>query len=354
MVNPAFATDETVGDPDAALADAVHTVRQTYTTAMTHNNPMEPHTTVATWDATDGRLTLFDSTQGVSTTRSTIARVLGLAPEAVAVLAPHVGGGFGSKGTVHAHTVLAALAAMAVPGRAVKYALTRQQMFDLVGYRTPTIQHVALGADAEGRLTAIVHDVVEQTARFKEFAEQTAVYSRAMYATPARRTSHRLVPLDVAVPSWMRAPGEAPGSFAAEVAMDELAATIGLDPVELRVRNEPEVHPEQGLPFSSRNLVTCLRRGGDRFGWTARDATPRARLVDGWWFGTGVASSSYPVYSMPGSSAVIRFHRDPSLDPALGAAGRYEVEIAAADIGTGARTVLTQICLLYTSDAADE
>ncbi|MFP5073234.1 molybdopterin cofactor-binding domain-containing protein, partial [Pseudonocardia nantongensis] len=172
---------------------------------------------------------------------------------------------------------------------------------------------------------------------------QTATYSRSMYATPTRRTSHRLVPLDVGVPSWMRAPGEAPGSFAAEVAMDELAVASGIDPVELRIRNDPAVSPESGLPFSSRHLVDCLRRGADRFAWQLRDPQPRARMVEGWWVGTGMAASSYPVYSMPGSSAVIRFHLDPLLDPALGASGRYEVELAAADIGTGARTVLTQI-----------
>ncbi|GAA4852637.1 xanthine dehydrogenase family protein molybdopterin-binding subunit [Actinomycetospora corticicola] len=343
VVNPAFATDESVGDPDAALAAAEYTVRQTYTTAMTHNNPLEPHTTIATWDAEGGRLTLFESTQGVVTTRKAVMSLFGLDADAVTVIAPHVGGGFGSKGNLHANTVLATLAAMAVPGRAVKYALTRQQMFDLVGYRTPTIQHVALGAEADGTLTAITHDVVEQTARYKEFAEQTATYSRSMYATPNRRTTHRLVPLDVGMASWMRAPGEAPGSFAAEVAMDELAVVAGLDPVELRVRNEPTVSPESGLPFSSRNLVACLRRGAERFAWSHRDPQPRARLVDGWWHGTGVAGSSYPVNTMPGSTAVIRFHHDPSLDPALGATGRYEVEIAAADIGTGARTVLTQI-----------
>jgi xanthine dehydrogenase YagR molybdenum-binding subunit len=337
VVNPAFPADAVIGDPEEALDAAAVTVRQTYTTAMNHPSPMEPHTTIATWQEEGPRLTLFDSTQAVWGVRRSIAAIFGLEESAVDVIAPHVGGGFGSKGNIHANTVLAGLAARAVPGRAVKYALTRQQMFDLTGYRTPTIQHMALGADADGRLTAIVHDVVEQTSRFKEFAEQTAVYSRGMYAADHRRTTHRLVPLDVPVPSWMRAPGEAPGSFAAEVAMDELAVATGLDPVELRVRNEPETDPEKGLPFSSRNLVACLRRGAERFGWIARDPTPRARLVDGWWYGTGVASSSYPTYRMPGSGAVIRFRREST------GAERYEVEIAAADIGTGARTVLTQI-----------
>jgi xanthine dehydrogenase YagR molybdenum-binding subunit len=239
---------------------------------------------------------------------------------------------------MHANVVLACLAARRVPGRAVKYPLTRQQMFSLVGYRTPTVQHVRLGATRDGRLTALVHDVVEQTSRTKEFAEQTATYSRSLYAAPHRRTTHRLDPLDVPVPTWMRAPGECPGSFAAEVAMDELAEACGLDPVELRLRNEPDADPESGKPFSSRHLVECLRRGAERFGWSRRDPAPRARLVDGWWSGTGVAASAYPANRSPGTSAIVRYHA-----PAAGGPEHWDVEVAAADIGTGARTVLGQI-----------
>ncbi|HET9148912.1 MAG TPA: molybdopterin cofactor-binding domain-containing protein, partial [Alphaproteobacteria bacterium] len=200
-VNPDFPTDTADGDADAALATAAVTVDRTYTTPMEHNNPMEPHTTVASW--ADGELTLYDSTQGVHSVRAKLAPVFGLPPERIHVIAPHVGGGFGSKGTPHAHDVLAGLAARMVAGRPVKFALTRQQMFSLAGYRTPTIQRLRLGADRDGHLTAIVHDVVEQTSRFKEFAEQTAVPTRMMYAAPNRRTTHRLAALDVPVPSWM-------------------------------------------------------------------------------------------------------------------------------------------------------
>ncbi len=206
-------------------------------------------------------------------------------------------------------------------------------MFSLVGYRTPTIQRVRLGAGEDGRLTAIAMDVIEQTSRIKEFAEQTATPTRMMYAAPNRSTSHRLAALDVPVPSWMRAPGECPGMFGPEVALDELALLCGLDPVEMRIRNEPEVEPESGKPFSTRNLVACLEEGGRRFGWERRDPTPGAREEGGWLVGTGVASSTYPTYRMPGSAATVR----------LGPGGRYEVEIGAADIGTGAWTVLSQI-----------
>jgi xanthine dehydrogenase YagR molybdenum-binding subunit len=330
-VNPDYPTDTNEGDVDAALKSSAITVDQTYTTPMEYNNPMETHTTVAIWEGS--KLTLYDSTQGVHSVRTTLAPVFGLDPERIHVISPYVGGGFGSKGEPHAHNVLAGLASQAVPGRPVKMTLTRQQMFCLAGYRTPTIQRIRLGADREGRLSAIIHDVIEQTSRIKEFAEQTAVPTRIMYAAPNRRTRHRLAALDVPVPSWMRAPGETPGMFAGEVAMDELAIACGIDPMELRVRNEPRVDPESGKPWSGRNLVGCLREGARRFGWVDRDSRPAVRRQNGWLVGMGVASSTYPRYTLPGSIATIRYAAD----------GHYAVLIGAADMGTGTWTALTQI-----------
>ena len=277
-VNPSFETDTDEGDVAAAMASAAVTLDRTYTTAMYHNNPLEPHATTALWEpGADVPLTLWDSTQGVHPARSAVAKALGLDEQQIRVVCPFVGGGFGSKGNPHANVILAALAARALPGRPVKLALTRQQMFFLAGYRTPTIQRLQLAADASGRLTAIAIDVVEQTSRIKEFAEQTGVATRMMYAAPSRRTTHRLAALDVPVPSWMRAPGEAPGMFGPEVALDELAGQLGIDPVELRIRNEPAVDPETGKPWSSRHLVECLRAGARRFGWHDRDPRPGVR-----------------------------------------------------------------------------
>jgi xanthine dehydrogenase YagR molybdenum-binding subunit len=328
-VNPSFPTDTEQGDAETALQDAEIQVDQTYATAPIHNNAMEPHATLAIWE--DGDLTLYDSIQGTYGARRTIAQVFDLDPKHVRVVAQHVGGGFGSKGTPRPQSVLAAIAAKLVE-RPVKVALTRQQMFASVGYRTPTIQRVRLGASKDGRLTAIAHDAFEQTSTVREFAEQTCVATRMMYAAPDRLTRHRLVALDVPTPSWMRAPGECPGMFALESAMDELAVATGIDPIELRIRNEPALDPEKGIPFSSRNLVACLREGAERFGWADRDATPGAHADGRWLIGSGVASSTYPVYRSP-SKATARFRPD----------GGYTVEIAATDIGTGARTVLTQI-----------
>ncbi|MCW2886568.1 MAG: xanthine dehydrogenase YagR molybdenum-binding subunit [Streptosporangiaceae bacterium] len=328
-VNPAFPADTEQGDPDTALTVAPVVVDEVYSTPAEHNNPMEPHATIAAWDG--DVLTMHDSNQGASAVRDTVAPLFGVPPGNVRVISPHVGGGFGSKGSPRPHVIVAALAARHV-GRPVKLAVTRQQMFAVTGYRTPTIQRVRLGANADGRLTAIVHDAFEQSSTITEFAEQTTTPTRIMYAAPHRRTTHRLVRLDVPTPSWMRAPGECPGMFALESAMDELAIACKMDPVELRIRNEPDVDPESRLPFSSRNLVACLREGARRFGWAGRDPTPGVRRQGRMLYGTGVAASTYPVYRRP-SQATAQAHPD----------GRFTVRIAASDIGTGARTVLTQI-----------
>jgi xanthine dehydrogenase YagR molybdenum-binding subunit len=335
-VNAGYETDTISGDVDAALEAAPVRVDATYETPAFHNNPMEPHATVAAWEP-DGSLTLYDSTQGASGTAQTIAAAFGLEPADVRVVNAHVGGGFGSKGTPRPHVVLAAMAARAV-GRPVKLAVTRQQMFPLTGYRTPTIQRVQLGAGADGRLTAIAHDVVEQTSTVVEFVEQTAVVTRMLYAAPNRRTTHRVAALDVPTPSWMRAPGECPGMYALESAIDELAVACGIDPVELRAANEPDVDPESGHPFSSRGLVACLREGARRFGWEERDPAPGVRRDGRWLVGTGAASSTYPARRRP-SRARARREAD----------GGFQVAVAANDIGTGARTVLQQIA----ADALD-
>jgi xanthine dehydrogenase YagR molybdenum-binding subunit len=328
-VNPNYPADTAAGDFDTAFAAADVQVDCTYETPAEHNNPMEPHATLAVWE--EGGVTLYDSNQGASTVKATVARAFGLEPEAVRVISPHVGGGFGSKGTPRPHVILAVMCSRAAR-RPVKLAVTRQQMFAVTGYRTPTIQRMRLGADRDGRLTAICHDVIIQTSTIKEFGEQAALPSRMMYAAPNRRTTHRLARLDVPTPSWMRAPGETPGMYALESAMDELAIACGIDPVELRARNDPDVDPETGSRFSSRNLVACLREGAERFGWSHRDPRPGIRRDGRWLVGTGVAASTYPARRRP-SSARARY------EPG----GGYTIQIAAADIGTGARTALAQI-----------
>ncbi|MBP3035572.1 xanthine dehydrogenase family protein molybdopterin-binding subunit [Arthrobacter sp. zg-ZUI100] len=330
-LNAGTPTDSSQGDADAAFETAALRVEATYSTPAEHNNPMEPHTTVAQWDG--HLLTLWDSTQGVHAVKGTLAQVLGLEQDQIRVIAPHVGGGFGSKGMPHVHVVMAALAAQCTEGRPVKFPVSRQQMYSLTSHRTPTVAHIRLGAADDGRLAAMSLDVREHTSRIKEFAEQTPAPFRMMYACPNRRTTTRLAPLDIPVPSWMRAPGECPGMFGPEVAMDELAAAAGLDPIELRRRNEPHVDPETGKPFSSRHLLECFDLGAERFGWENRVTRPRSVAEDGWLVGMGTASAVYPFMRQPANTARISYEQD----------GIYSVQIGAADIGTGSWTSLAQI-----------
>jgi xanthine dehydrogenase YagR molybdenum-binding subunit len=322
-------TDTASGNVAASISAAAVTIDHTYTTPAEHNNPLEPHATMAMWS--EEGLTLYDASQGAHWRRSDVAAIFGLDPDRVRVLSPYVGGGFGTKGFTWSHVILTALAAQVV-GRPVKLALTREQMFPLVGHRTPTIQRIRLAANHTGQLTAIAHDVVEETSTVQEFVEPTVAPTRLMYAAPNRQTTTRLARLDVPTPTAMRAPGECPGMFALESAMDEMAVACGIDPIEFRSRNEPTVDPASGLPFSSRGLVPCLREGARRFGWDQRDPRPRARQDGRWLVGTGVAASTYPARLFP-ATARARVQRD----------GQYTVSIDATDIGTGAWTALTQI-----------
>lgn len=328
-----FDLDEPVEPPgaevDQALAAAPVGLDAQYATPAEHHVAMEPHTTAARW--TEGQLSVQDSTQGVHHVQEVLAKLFDLAPDAVTVSSRYIGGGFGSKIEVHPHTVTAVLAAYGLPGRTVRLALTRQQCFTLAGYRPPTRQRVRLGALPDGRLQAVAVDAVERSSRVKEFTENSQEPAARMYAAATRHTSNRLSLRDVPIPTWMRAPSSAAGLFGLESAVDELAVACGVDPIELRIRNEPTADPESGKPFAQRRLVDCLTLGAERFGWADRDPRPRSTLYDGWWVGTGVAAATYPHYRSGDNTARIRVDGD----------GRYLVEIAATDIGTGARTALT-------------
>ena len=323
--------DTDQGDVDAALAAAPVTIDHRYSTPHEQNNSMEPHAATAFYR--DGTLSMWDSTQGVHPVASTLAPMLGLDKDKLRVRAPYVGGGFGNKGVPHPPEMAVALAALWADGRPVKLAVTRQQVYSLTGYRTETRSRIRLGAETDGRITALDHQVTVQSAAVAEFVEHAAKPARMMYAGANRRTSHRVAELDVPIPSWLRAPGEMPGMYALEVAMDDLAVATGIDPVELRIRNEPEIDPETGKPFAGRRLVECLRRGAELFGWQDRPTAPRSTLDGDWWVGTGVASATYPANFFPGNTARVTALAD----------ARFHVAIAAVDIGTGSRTALLQI-----------
>ncbi|MGW7461860.1 xanthine dehydrogenase family protein molybdopterin-binding subunit [Streptomyces sp. NPDC054797] len=327
-VNGGYPAVREQGDPDAALAAAPVRIDCAYTVPPLHNHPMEPHAATAVWDAGGDRLSVHDSSQGAGTVRTTLSALFGVPEDHVEVMSEHVGGGFGCKGTPRPHVVLAVMAARHT-ARPVKLALPRRHMAATVGHRAPTLHRLALGARRDGTLTALTHAVTTHTSRVREFVEQAAVPARVMYAVPDLRTSHRVVALDIPTPSWMRAPGETPGMYALESAMDELADALGMDPVDLRIRNEPAVEPDSGRPFSSRHLVECLREGAARFGWEAGRTPRRDGPLLG---GVGVAAATYPVWIGP-STARARAHPD----------GGYLVELNATDLGTGARTVLAQV-----------
>ncbi|WP_395758134.1 xanthine dehydrogenase family protein molybdopterin-binding subunit [Streptomyces althioticus] len=316
------------GDLEAELAASAHVVDAEYTTPEEHHAMMEPHVATAWWDG--GRLDMVDSDQGITWVADELARMFSLEPSAVRVRSEHVGGGFGSKG-VRPPQVAAAMAAAEL-GRLVRVSLTRRQMFSVTGYRSPTVQRVRLGAGADGRLRALEHTSLNQTSTVYEFVEPGAGVARTMYDAVAHRTENRVVRLDVPSPTWMRAPGEAPGSFALECALDELAEKCGVDPIELRLRNEPEAGPVSGLPFAGRNVAACFREGARRFGWDARDPRPGVRRDGRWLVGTGTAAASFPAGTLPSTAAV-------TAEPD----GRFTVRISASDIGTGARTALTLI-----------
>ncbi|HEX4817690.1 MAG TPA: xanthine dehydrogenase family protein molybdopterin-binding subunit [Nonomuraea sp.] len=321
------------GDAPAALAAAPARVDLRFSTPPYHHNAIEPHATTAVWNG--DRLTLHEGTQNIPWLRRHLAQRFGVPARNVRVLSPYVGGGFGGKGFVWAGTLLAVLAAR-VTGRPVRLALTREGVYRTVGGRTPSTQRVALGADADGRLTALIHTSVAMSTRVGGMAEPITAASRHLYAAPNIQLRQHLVRLDLLANTAMRAPGESIGTFALESAVDELAWELGMDPIELRMRNEPERDPVSGKPIARRLLREAYAYGVERFGWRERD--PRAgSMRDGRWLvGMGVATAYHPSLMMP-ASATVRMSAD----------GRVVVRCGLHEMGMGAATAQAQI-------AADE
>jgi xanthine dehydrogenase YagR molybdenum-binding subunit len=266
------------GDAQAALAAAPHSVDLTFTTPPHNHNAIEPHATTAVWEG--DRLTVHEATQNITWTRKHLAQRFGVPEKGVRVLSPYVGGGFGGKGSVWAGTLLAVLAARAT-GRPVRLALTREAVYHTVGGRTGSIQRVALGAGADGALTAILHTSVSRTGRGGGHGEQITAGTRHLYAAPNIHLRQSTVPLDLLPNTFMRAPGESIGTFALESAVDELALELGLDPVELRLRNEPDRDPVGGQRLAHRRLREAYALGAERFGWRERDPAP-CGTAGGW------------------------------------------------------------------------
>ena len=317
------------GDPERALTTAEVKVEHTYVIPRENHNPIEMHATIAAWDG--DRLTLWDKTQWVHNTADEIAAVFSIPEENIRVISPFVGGAFGSGLRTWPHVTLAALGAR-VTGRPVKVMLSRREMYYAVGYRPHTVQRVALGASRDGRLTAILHEGYQETSRYEEFSEALLNASRLLHSCPNVDTRHRLAPMNVHTPTYMRAPGEASGIFALESAMDELAVALNFDPVELRLRNEPEMDEFKKLPFSSRSTRECYRSAAERFGWNRRSPEPRSMRDGRWLIGWGMATATYPMNYAP-ATAMARLLPD----------GTAEVMSASSDMGPGTWTSMTQV-----------
>jgi xanthine dehydrogenase YagR molybdenum-binding subunit len=319
------------GDANKAIADSAIKIKQTYTMPDRHHNQMEPHVTLAVWDDA-GTLTLYDSTQMVVGTRKLASQVLGIPEEKINVVCEFLGGGFGGKSWSWPHTLLAALAAK-VLNRPVRIQLTRAQMYSMVGHQAATVQTIALGASHDGQLSGICHDSVNPTSVFDDYVEYAAVASRHLWgASGGISTSHRVVHVNRNSPVVLRAPMEAQGHFALECAMDELAYATGVDPVELRLRNDTDTDPYSGRPFSTRALRECLTNGAARFGWDKRTPEPRSMRDGRYLIGQGVAAAIFTHWRWPAKARVT-----------LKCDGSALVEAAAHDIGTGTYTVMAQV-----------
>ena len=317
------------GNVARALKAAAVTLDKTYITPTEHPCALEPHATVASWSG--DQLTVYNSTQWVMGDRTVLAAAFKLPPEKVRILCPFTGGMFGSKGATATHTLLAALAAKRLK-RPVKIVLSRQQVLTNVGHRSETVQRLEFGAAENGDITALRHSVTSHTAMDDDFTEPATLSSRMLYDIENYEAQHELIRLNVVRPSWMRAPGEAPGQFALESALDELAEKLHMDPVELRRRNHANIDPDNGKPFSSSHLLECYTHGAERFGWSKRIPTPGSMRDGKVQVGWGMATATYPGYIM-GAQVKVRLERD-------GSGARAVVATAGADVGTGMYTML--------------
>jgi xanthine dehydrogenase YagR molybdenum-binding subunit len=316
------------GDFRKAFAKAKVQVEAEYNAPAEHHNPMEPFATTVIWD--NGKLTVYDKTQGAPNNQGYLCKVFGLANEDVRVLSPFVGGAFGLGLRPQYQLFLAVMAALELK-RSVRVTLTRQQMFTL-GRRPHTLQRVALGAKADGALQALMHEAVAEASRFEDYSETVVNWSGQLYQCKNVELDYKIVPLDVCTPCDMRAPGAAWGLFALESAMDELSYKLGMDPLELRLKNYTEKDLTSGKRFSSKELRECYRRGAEQFGWSKRPAAPRSMRDGDNLIGWGVATGVWETWQVPADAKAV-----------LTADGKLSVSSATGDIGTGTYTIMTQI-----------
>ena len=317
------------GDAATAFGEAPVHIDEDYTHAIEHHNPMEPHASTVVWEG-GGKLTVYDKVQGPQNSQKYITSVFGLSADDVKVVNAYVGGAFGSGLRPQYQLFLAMMAALELE-RSVRVVLTRDQMFTFT-HRPHVLQTIRLGADEEGKLLSLRHDVVQSTSQFEDYQENIVNWSGLMYHCDNTEFTHKLAQLDTYTPGDMRAPGAATGVFALEIAMDELAVRVGVDPIELRLKNYSEKDEDENKQFTSKELRDAYRMGAERFGWAKRNPSPRStkdgRELVGWGMATGCWESPMQKTS---ARAVL------SLD------GSLEVATATSDIGTGTYTILAQL-----------
>ena len=325
------------GDAEKAFANAATQLEAEYSAPFEHHNPMEPFATTAVWED-DGKMTVYDKTQGVQNNQEYICNVFGLSKDDVRLVSPFVGGGFGAGLRPQYQLFLAVLAARELK-RPVRVSLTRQQMFSF-GHRPETLQEVSLGASADGKLEALIHKAFSETSRFEDYREEVVNWSGALYRCDNVRFEHKVAQLDVYTPIDMRAPGATWGVYALECAMDELAYKLGVDPLELRLKNYAEKNQNLDKPYSSKELRECYRQGAEKFGWARRNPQPRSMKKEGkaerqdgdQLIGWGMATGIWDVKQLTASAKAV-----------LTADGKLNVSSATSDIGTGTYTIMTQI-----------
>src|SRR4051794_4368884 len=317
------------GKAEKAFAAAEVKHEAEYFTPVEHHNPMELFASTVMWEG-DGKITVYDKTQGVQNVQRYLCAVFKMKPENVRVISPYVGGAFGS-GLRPAHQVALAVLAACALSRSVRIVVTRQQMYTL-GYRPGIIQHLRLGATNGGTLDAVMHEAIAMTSQYEEFSRDNASWSGALYKSPNSLLSHQLVRLDLPTPVDMRAPGGATGVYALECAMDELAVKLKLDPLELRFRTYSDRDQNEDIPFTSKKLRECYRQGAEAFGWDKRKAEPRSMRDGSELVGWGMATGIWEAMQEKTAARIV-----------LTANGHAEVSCATADIGTGTYTIMTQL-----------
>lgn len=321
--------DTNKGDVEAAFAIAPVKIDVTYTTPPQAHAMMEPHATIAEW--VGDRLTLYTANQMLPRGVDTVSATLLLPKDNIRLVSRYIGGGFGAKLQVEPDAILAAMAARML-NRPVKLALTRQQVFAATTHRSDTIQRLRLAADHDGTLQAVAHESWSDNTPGQDDFEAAAMATRNIYATPTLLTAHRLATLDLPISASMRAPGEAVGLLALECAMDELAVALGMDPIALRIKNEPATDPQNGKPFSTRTLVPCMQKGAELFGWYKRNPRPGSMRDGEWLVGMGMSAAIRGNPMLPAKASA-----------SLGRNGILTIRTSMTDVGTGSYTILGQI-----------